>query len=229
MPLRNSIRVPYRLAGLFFAVVFAGAGCSTQRLQERLLPTERAVQPTANAFECGSGSVRSAIAACRAEGGRYGHCALVASRAGVSDATACYTYAATIHRRREQLVGEEDQLAAQTAYLQDVNADTGKLNSVLTARVNDVVARTDLAVESVARGEMTASELDQLHAILDVEVTSATRQLDAGSRELQAAEQYRSKQQPPTAALDAEIARLRALLDDVQRQTGELVAQRQRI
>jgi hypothetical protein len=43
------------------------------------------------------------------------------------------------------------------------------------------------------------------------------------------AQQYCSRQQPPTAALDAEIARLQALLNETQRQTSALVAQRQRI
>ncbi len=86
--------------------------CSGQQVQEKLQPTERALQPTASALECGGGSVKAAIASCRAAGGDYGHCAVVASRAGVSDATACYTYAAKVHQRREQLVGQEGQLDA---------------------------------------------------------------------------------------------------------------------
>ena len=40
-------------------------------------------------------------------------CVVVASRAGVSDATACYIYAAKLHQRREQLVGQAGQLDAQ--------------------------------------------------------------------------------------------------------------------
>ena len=104
------------------------AGCSTEEAQQKLEPTERAVQPTVSAFECGGGSVKKAITSCRAEGGKYGHCAIVAWHAGVSDATACYTYASKIHKRREQLVGQEDQLDAQIHYLQDVNADTEDLN-----------------------------------------------------------------------------------------------------
>lgn len=203
-------------------------GCSSQRVQEKLEPTERAVQPTVNAFECGGGSVKAAIASCRAEGGSYGRCAIVASRSGVSDATACYSYAAEIHQRREQLVGQEDQLDAQIRYLADVNADTERLNAELNARIEDAAARTDAGVDSLAQGEMTGSELAQLRSILDVEVSSAQRQLDAASRELQAAERYRSRQ-PAVAALDAEIARLQALLNETQRQTNALVAQRQRI
>jgi hypothetical protein len=208
---------------------FLIVGCWSQRVQEKLQPTERALQPTVSAFECGGGSVKAAIAACRAEGGHYGHCAIVASRAGVSDATACYTYASKIRKRREQLVGQEDQLDAEIRYLQDVNLDTEDLNAELNVRIEEVTARTDTAMDSLAQGEMTRSELAQLRAILDFEVSSAQRQLDAASRELQAAEQYRSRQQPPTAALDAEIARLQALLNEVQRQTSALVAQRQRI
>jgi hypothetical protein len=209
--------------------IFLMGGCFSERVQKKLEHTERAVQPTVNAFECGGGSVKAAIASCRAEGGSYGHCAIVASRSGVTDATACYSYAAEIHTRREQLVGQEDQLDAQIRYLADVNVDTERLNAELNGRIADAVARTDAGVDSLAQGEMTASELSQLHSILDIEVSSAQRQLDAASRELQAAEQYRSHQQPRTAALDAEIARLQALLNETQRQTSALIAQRQRI
>ncbi len=77
---------------------------------------------------------------------------------------------------------------------------------------------------------MTQSELTQLRAILDNEVSFAQRQLNAASNELQAAEQYRSRQPAPTrAALDAQIARLQALLNEARRQTTALVAQRERI
>jgi chromosome segregation ATPase len=153
----------------------------------------------------------------------------VAWHVGVSDATACYTYASRVHQRREQLVGQEDQLDAQLHYLQDVNADTQDLNAELAIRVEEATARTDIAVESLARGEMTESELAQLRAILDNEVFSAQRQLDTASRELQVAERYRSRQQPSTAALDAQILRLQALVNEAQGRTRAIVAQRQRI
>jgi hypothetical protein len=208
---------------------FLIVGCSSQRVDEKMQRSERALQPAVSAFECGGGSVKAAIASCRADGGHYGHCAIVASRAGVSDATACYTYASKIRKRREQLVGQEDQLDAQMRYLRDVNLDTEDLNAELNGRIEEVTARTDTAVDSLAQSEMTESELAQLREILDIEVSSAQRQLDAASRELQAAEQYRSRQPPPTAALDAEISQLQALLNETQRQTSALVAQRQRI
>jgi hypothetical protein len=204
-------------------------GCSSQRVQERLQPAERAVQPTVSALECGGGSLKATIASCRAEGGHYGHCAILASRAGVSGATACYTYASKIRKRREELVGQEDQLDAHMRYLRDVNSDTEELNAQLQGRIEEVTARTDTAVDSLAQSEMSESELAQLRSILDIEVSSAQRQLDAASRELQAAEQYRSRQSPPTAALDTEIAELQALLKETQRQTSALIAQRQRI
>ncbi len=210
-------------------------GCSTQPMRERLQPiqeklepTERAVQPTASAIECGGGSVKASIESCKAQGGHYGHCALIASRAGVSSATSCYTYASKIHKRREQLVGQEDQLDAQIHYLQDVNKDTEALNAELSGRLEEVTARTDTAVESLAQGEMTRTELAQLRTIIDGEVSYAQRQLGEVTHELQSAEQYRLRQQPVAAALDAEIVRLQGLLADAQRQTNSLVAQRQR-
>jgi hypothetical protein len=204
--------------------------CSGQQVQEKLQPSARALQPTVSAFECGSERVKSTIASCRAEGGHYGRCAIVASRAGVSDATACYSYASKIHRRREQLVGQEDQLDAEMRYLQDVNGDTEGLNAELSGKIGEATARTDAGVESLAQGEMTQSELAQLRAILDNEVSFAQHQLDAASSELQAAEQYRSRQPAPTrAALDAEIDRLQALLNEARRQTTALIAQRGRI
>lgn len=202
------------------------AGC---QVRNKLEPTERAVQPTVSAFECGGSSVKAAILSCREGGGHYGHCAVVASRQGVSDATACYTYASKIRKLREQLVGQEDQLDAQIRYLQDVNTDTAELNAQLNLKIQEVTARTDIAVDALGRGEMTKSELAQLRAILDEEVTSAQRQLDAASYALQASEQYRSQQGAPQAALDVEIARLEALLDQARRQKNSLVAQRQRV
>lgn len=213
---------------LGFTTVLVTA-CSTQRVQQKLDPAERAVQPTVSAFECGGGSVRAAIASCRAEGGHYGHCALVASRAGVTGATSCYTYANQVRKHRAQLIGQEDQLDAQTHYLQDLNMETAKLNDELTSRAEDAKARADIASDSLAQGQMTASELNQLRAILDVEVSSAQRQLDAASQELQAAERYRGQQPSPVAALDAQIARLQSLLEETQRDTSALVAQRQRL
>jgi hypothetical protein len=204
--------------------------CSSQQVQEKLQPGERALQPTVSAFECGGERVKSTIASCRAEGGHYGRCAILASRAGVSGATACYNYASAIHKRREQLVGQEDQLDAEIRYLQDVNRDTESLNTELSDKIEEATARADTGVESLAQGEMTQSELTQLRAILDNEVSFAQRQLNAASNELQAAEQYRSRQPAPTrAALDAQIARLQALLNEARRQTTALVAQRERI
>ena len=214
---------------LVIGLGIAIAGCSEERVRAKLEPTERAVQPTVSAFQCGGGSIKTAIAACRAEGGHYGHCALVASRAGVTGATACYNYANEIKDRRAELVGKEDQLDAQIAYLRTVNADTERLNTEMNSRLDEATARADTAVQSLAQGEMTKSDLEQLRSILDVEVSYAQQQLEAASRELQAANQYRSRQQSPTAALDDEIARLQSLLDETQRQTKALVDQRQRL
>jgi hypothetical protein len=198
-------------------------------VQEKIQPTERALQPTVSAFECGGAGIKSTIETCHARGGDYRHCAMDASRAGVSDATACYTYASAIHARREQLVGAEDQLDAQIRYLQDVNHDTEVLNTELSDRVQQATAMTDMAVASQAQGDTTRADLAQLGAILDHEVSAARRQVDAASHELEVARQYRSRQSPSTAAaLDAEIKRLQALLDEAQRQTRALLAQRQR-
>jgi hypothetical protein len=202
---------------------------SGDKVQEKLEPTERALQPTVSALECGGGSVSAAIAECRAEGGHTGHCAIVAANAGVSGAAVCYSYAAEIKKRREQLVGQEDQLDAHIRYLQDVNQDTEVLNTELSGKIVEVTARTDTAVDSLAKGEMTQAELNQLRAILDHELTAAQRQLEAMSRELQAAQHYRSRQSPEAARLDAEIARLQELLNQAQRDTGALALQRQRI
>ena len=127
-------------------------------------------------------------------------------------------------------MGQEDQLDAHIRYLQDVNQDTERLNTQLSSKITEVTARTDTAVDSLAKGEMTQTELDQLRAILDHEVSAARHELDTVSRELQAALQYRSRQPSDTAVkLDTEIARLQELLNQAQRDTGALALQRQRI
>ena len=148
----------------------------------------------------------------------------------MSGAAACYTYAAQVKKRREQLVGQENQLDAHIRYLQDVNQDTEGLNTELSLKITEVTARTDTAVDSIARGEMTQIELGQLRAILDHEVAAGQHQLDTVSRELQAAQQYRSQQPPEAAArLDAQILKLQELLHQVQRDTVALALQRERI
>jgi hypothetical protein len=210
--------------------VFSLSACSSQKVQQNIQTSARAVQPAVSAVECGGGSVKAAIEDCRAQGGHYGHCAVVASRAGYSSAKACYTYSADIHRRREQLVGQEGALDAEIRYLQGVNNDTERLNVELGGKIEEVTARTNTAVESLKAGQMTEAEVTQLHAILDHEVTEARKQLEVVSQELESAQQYRARQTGASSdELDAEIAQLQSLLAQIQRGTRALSAQRDRI
>lgn len=219
---------PWSIAPLL-AVSILTASCSASGVHDKLEPTARAVQPTVNAVKCGGRSVKEAIRSCHAEGGTYGHCAVSASRVGASDATACYNYAELVRRRREELVGQENDLDAQSNYLKDLNLDTQKLNDDLSARVSDVTARTDVAKESLARGEMTESDLAQLHDILDIELSSAQQQVDTVAQELRSVEQYRERQSTPAPVLDGEITQLRRMLQDARQKSKELAEQSARL
>jgi BMFP domain-containing protein YqiC len=213
-----------------FTVALLLSACSTQSLHQHIETSARTVQPAVSAVECGGGRAKTAIEACRAQGGHYGHCALIASRAGYASARACYTYAADIHRRREQLVGKEGDLDAEIRYLRGVNSDTERLNAELAGKIDEVTARTDTGVRSLAEGKMTQAEATQLRAILDQEVAEAHKQLDVVSRELDSAQQYRARQaRDSSSPLDAEIEQLQTLLAEVQRRTRALSAQRERI
>jgi chromosome segregation ATPase len=128
------------------------------------------------------------------------------------------------------LVGQEGALDAEIRYLQAVNGDTERLNDELGGKIDEVTARTNTAVESLKAGQMTETELAQLHAILDHEVAEARKQLEVVSQELESAQQYRARQPDlSSAALDAQIEQLQNLLAQVQRRTRAMSAQRDRI
>ena len=194
-------------------VVFLVTGCATQQ--------------GTSALECGGGGAAAALILCKLAHGSDASCAAVAVGAGASGAAICYSYADKIQKRRAQLAGHEKDLNAQIQYLHTVNQDTEDLNKQLAAKVVTVTKSTDQAVASIAQGQTTQAELTKQRQALDNEVKAAQTQVNAAAQELKSAQQFRAQQ--TSGAYDAEIARLQDLLNQAQRNTSALAAQRQRV
>jgi predicted nucleic acid-binding Zn-ribbon protein len=188
-----------------------------------------ATQQQTSALECGGGSAAAAVLLCLLAGGNEKTCAAVAVGAGAAGAAICYSYADNIQKRRKELAAQGDSLSAHLKYLQGVNQDTEALNTQLAAKVTEVTKSTDHAVDALAKGQMAQADLAQQRQALDKQVNAAQAQVNTAAQELQSARQFRAQQTTPSANLDAEIARLQDLLDQAQRSTSALAAQRQRL
>jgi archaellum component FlaC len=203
-----------RVAALGLSLL--AAGCATQ-------------QGTA-ALECGGGGAAGAVLLCKLAGGSDQKCAALAVGVGVAGAAICYSYASNIQKHRNELAGHENDLDARIKYLHGVNDDTQELNRQLAAKINVVTQSTDQTADAIAKGTATQDQITQKRKELDNEVKAAQAQVDTAARELKSAKEFQAKQPPgSTAALDAEIARLQGLLNEAQRDTNALAAQRQRI
>jgi hypothetical protein len=196
-------------------VVFLVTGCATQQ--------------QTSALECGGGGAVAAVILCKLAKGNDATCAALAVGAGAAGAAICYSYADKIQKHRAQLAGHEKDLNAQIQYLHTVNQDTEDLNKQLAAKVVTVTKSTDQAVAAIAQGQTTQAELNKQRQGLDNEVKAAQTQVNAAAQELKSAQQFRAQQTGPSSAYDAEIARLQDLLNQAQRNTSALAAQRQRI
>jgi uncharacterized protein YgiM (DUF1202 family) len=197
-------------------VVFLVAGCATQQ--------------GTSALECGGGGAAAALILCKLANGSDASCAALAVGAGAAGAAICYSYADKIQKHRAQLAGHEKDLNARIQYLHTVNQDTEDLNKQLAAKVVTVTKSTDQAVASLAQRQTTQADLNRQRQALDNEVKAAQTQVNAAAQELKAAQQFRAQQTSgPSTALDAEIARLQDLLNQAERNTSALAAQRQRI
>jgi hypothetical protein len=194
-----------------------------------ILVTGCATQQGTSALECGGGGAVAALILCKLAKGSDASCAALAAGAGAAGAVICYSYADKIQKRRAQLAGHEKDLNAQIQYLQTVNQDTEDLNKQLAAKVTTVTKSTDQAVASLAQGQTTQAELSKQRQALDNEVKAAQTQVNAAAQELKSAQQFRDQQTSPSSVYDAEIARLQDLLNQAQRNTSALAAQRQRI
>jgi uncharacterized protein YgiM (DUF1202 family) len=203
---------------------------STTVLLVMVLVTGCATQQGTSALECGGGGAAAALILCKLAHGSDASCAALAVGAGAAGAAICYSYADKVQKHRAQLAGHEKDLNAQIQYLHSLNQDTEELDKQLAAKVTAVTKSTDQTVASLAQGQATQADLNRQRQALDNEVKAAQTQVNAAAQELKSAQQFRSQQTSgPSSALDAEIARLQDLLNQAQRNTSALAAQRQRI
>jgi hypothetical protein len=200
---------------LLFIVCLGLADCAT--------PQQNA------ALECGAGGALGALLLCELAGGRGPACAAVTAGVGAAGAAACYSYVNHVQKHRQELAGREQDLDARIHYLREVNQDTEQLNQQLAARVADATNSVNQAVAAVQRGQLSQDQLTQQRRALDNQVSSAQTQVAAVSQELRDARQFRAGQSGTSADLDTQIQRLQDLLDQAQRNTTALAAQRQRI
>jgi septal ring factor EnvC (AmiA/AmiB activator) len=189
-----------------------------------------ATEEGSSAVECGGGTAAGALILCKLFGGSNQSCAALAVGAGAAGAAICYSYASKIQKHRRELAGHEQDLDARIKYLRQVNQDTEELNNQLAAKVASVTKSTDQAVDAITRGQASQAQLAQTRQVLDNEVQAAQRQVNTVAQELQSAQQFRAQQTSgPSFELDDQIARLQNLLNQAQRSTSALAAQRQRI
>lgn len=196
------------------------------------------------ALECGAGGAGGAYLLCKAFGGNDDTCTAMAAAGGGVGASVCYNYAGQLEKRRQALAGREDDLDAQLDYVRGLNQDAEQLNARLRERVADITRLTDDAVEKIGQGRMTQQQLQEQQDALDEEIAAGRQQLAQGRTALDELKRYRARleeqarqeqqagevqQAQRLQALDAELAKNEALLEEIERQTSALASQRQRV
>jgi len=196
------------------------------------------------ALECGAGGAGGAFLLCKALGGNDDTCMAMAAAGGGVGATVCYNYAGQLEQRRQALAGREDDLDAQLEYVRGLNQDAEQLNVRLRERVAEITRLTDDAVAKVGQGRMTQQQLQEQQNALDEEIATGRQQLAQGRTALDELKRYRARQEEQARqdeqaageqqaqrlrALDAELAKNEALLQEIERQTSALASQRQRV
>ena len=178
------------------------------------------------ALECGAGGAGGAYLLCKAFGGNDDTCTAMAAAGGGVGASVCYNYAGQLEKRRQALAGREDDLDAQLDYVRGLNQDAEQLNARLRERVADITRLTDDAVEKIGQGRMTQQQLQEQQDALD-ELKRYRARLEEQARQEQQADEVQQAQR--LQALDAELAKNEALLEEIERQTSALASQRQRV
>lgn len=198
-------------------MALATAGCATTS------------DSTRAGLECGVGIgiLGGAICEVATHGHDNGKCAAVTAISGAGAGLACSSYAKHLEARSHELQGKENDLNAQIHYVQELNADTEKLNSQLAERVSALTSDTDRVVAQVNQlsAQQLQAERQKRTDLLNVSQEEVTK----GKQALQNARQLRSHDRGDSSALDAAIAQQEVLLQQAQRQVDLLAEQRARV
>jgi chromosome segregation ATPase len=181
-----------------------------------------------SALECGAGGAVASALICKLAGGSNAQCAGVGVLTGAIGATACYAYADSLEKRRQELAGKENDLNARLRYVHGINDDAEKLNDRLRSRVTEVTQAADKLVITSQSGRMSQRDLQSERQKLDGELKSANEQLLAEGSAVADMKQYRARNAVENAELDADIVKQDQLYRETQRQITALANQRQR-
>ena len=181
------------------------------------------------ALECGAGGGGVSYGLCKAFGGSSETCNRMAVLGAGAGALACYHYAGNLEKRRQALAGKENDLDARIKYVQALNRDTEQLNEQLRGKVAEMTRRTDDLVRQTRAGKITLEQRQRERARLDDETAASRQQVALGREALDEMKQFRARRGQESQALDAEIARQERLLQEAERQTSAMAAQRRRV
>ena len=180
-------------------------------------------------LQCGAGGALLGYAACKALGRPDAECVRFAAVIGVGGAAICYSYAANLERRRNELKGHENDLDRRIQYVRGLNQDTQQLNQELSGRVAAVTQDTDKVVAQIQQRRLTQQQVAQAQQARDAEVKKAESQVVKSREALTEVKTYRAQLKQPSADLDVAIAKQQQLYADAEQQVQLLAAQRARV
>jgi hypothetical protein len=183
-----------------------------------------------SAFECGAGGAAGGFLLCKALGGKNEQCATVAILTGVAGSAICYTYAASLEKRQQELVGKENDLDARLRYVRGVNEDSANFNQQLRQRVAKVTQHTDEVVAQIAKHSLSQDQIVAERKALDNEVKSAKDQLALEKHTLEEMKTFQAQQSARNRRdFEPEITKLEKSLAETQKHIALLASQPQRI
>ncbi|MEO6823380.1 MAG: hypothetical protein ABI167_01385 [Nitrosospira sp.] len=188
------------------------------------------------ALECGAVGAGVATAICMAAGGSAAMCAGAGTGGALLGAGACYTFAESYKKRRQELAGKENDLDARLIYVRGLNEDSKKSNEELNKKVVQASKRTDKVVAQIKAGTISQQELAKEREGLLKEEKVANNQAALEKSALEDMKRFQAEQKRKTGVdsaasteLDKEIEKQQHFLEETQRQTSALASQRQRI
>ena len=185
---------------------------------------------------CGIGAVGGAavgaIIGVLAGGGRGA--AIGAGAGAVGGCVTGYVLASQIAKRREQLVGKENDLDARIEYARGLNEDSEAYNKQLAKDVASVTSTADQLAKQTEKQRQDNKSLVKTREQLQEKVESAKTQLAAVEKELQDLKSFRAQNAKVTKGksskdLDAEIVALEDKVAKMKSNTTALANQSQRI
>jgi hypothetical protein len=162
--------------------------------------------------------------------GRDARSALIGAGVGAAlGGVAGYAYADNIARRRQELVGKENDVDARIAFARGVNEDTQEYNRKLSGDLKTLRSDIDKLTAQNKSQESQNQDLIAKKERLEQTVKDADSQLAVADEQLQELKTFRSNQGKSSKELDGEIKKLETNLAQLKSNTSALAALNQRI